>query len=161
MPRSRKASAWLLAVLGASWLAAFAQTVSTGEKLYVRTRMIGEKLKCQCGCNYSVGSCNMLNCHFKGPVDEEIRKGLLAGDSEDTIIGRLKEKYGTVILGSPPAEGFNLLGWAMPFVALAIGLLVVRWVVIRWRQPRPAPAVPGGVVAKFQDQIEKELADLE
>ncbi len=137
------------------------QTVTTGEKLYVRTRAIGDKLKCQCSCNYSVGSCNMLNCHFKTPVDEEIRAGLTTGDSEETIIGRLKQKYGTVILASPPAEGFNVLGWLMPFVALGIGLLVVRYVVVRWRRPQPAAAVPGAVMAKFRDEMEKELADLE
>ncbi len=138
-----------------------AQTVSSGEKLYVRTRAIGEKLKCQCGCYYSVGSCNMLNCHFKGPVDDEIRKGLGAGDSEETILARLKEKYGTVILGAPPAEGFNLVGWVMPFVALAIGLLIVRYFIRRWRRPRPAVAVPGAVTARFHDEMEKELADLD
>ena len=144
-------------------VAASAQTVSTGEKLYVRTRAIGEKLKCQCSgrCNYSVASCNMLNCHFKAPVDAEIRAGLEGGDSEDTIIGRLKQQYGTVILGAPPAEGFNLLGWAMPFLALAMGLLVVRALLLRWRRPRAAVAVPGAVTARFRDEMEKELADLD
>jgi cytochrome c-type biogenesis protein CcmH/NrfF len=138
-----------------------AQTVSTGEKLYVRTRMIGEKLKCQCGCNYSVGSCNMLNCHFKTPVDEQIRAGLVAGESEETIIAKLKEKYGAVILGAPPAEGFNLVGWVMPFVALLVGLIAVRYLLVRWRRPRPSAAVPGPVADRFREQIEKDLADLE
>jgi len=139
------------------------QTVSTGDKQHVRLRAIGEKLKCQCGsrCSYTVGSCNMLNCHFRTEVYDQVRQDLSAGAEEATILAKLKKKYGTIILVSPPAEGFNLLAWAMPFVALAAGLLVVRAVLIRWRRPRRALAPLGPAVDKFRDQIEKEMAELE
>ncbi|MBI3666738.1 MAG: cytochrome c-type biogenesis protein CcmH [Acidobacteria bacterium] len=142
-----------------------AQTVSTGDKMHVRLRAIGEKLKCQCGCSYTVGSCNMLNCHFKSEVDAQISADLGAGADEASILGKLKEKYGTLVLAAPPAEGFNLVGWLMPFIGLVVGLIAVRYILIRWRRPRPAlggaPAASGALVEKFRDQMEKELADLE
>lgn len=138
-----------------------AQNVTTGEKSYFRVKEIGEKLKCQCSCNYTVGSCNMISCHFKTPVDDMVRAELAAGTGEDAILAKLKAKYGTVILASPPAEGFNLVGWIMPFAALAVGLLVVRSLLLRWRRPRLAPAVSAPLVEKFRDQMEKDLADLE
>ena len=143
------------------------QTVSTGDKMHARLRAIGEKLKCQCGtrCAYTVGSCNMLNCHFREEVYGQIRQDLNAGTGEAAILGKLKEKYGTIILAAPPAEGFNLVGWIMPFLALVLGLLAIRFILIRWRRPRPAaagaPSGSGPLVDKFRDEIEKELADLE
>ena len=153
-----KASA--LAVLA---LTLSGQTVSTGDKMHARLRAIGERLKCQCttgGCAYTVGSCNMLDCHFRAEVYEQMRAHIAAGASDEAILAKLKDKYGTLILAAPPAEGFNLLGWAMPFIALVVGLIVIRYVLARWRRPQPAPA-NSPLAEKFHDQIEKELADLE
>jgi cytochrome c-type biogenesis protein CcmH/NrfF len=142
-----------------------AQTVRTGNQMEHRLRQIGEKLKCFCGeggrtCSYTVGSCNMLNCHFREEVKAQIRPLLQAGWSESAILARLQEKYGTMILGAPPAQGFNLLGYLMPSIALALGLIAIRYVIVRWRSPRPLPSA-GPPVEKYRDQIEKELADLE
>lgn len=142
-------------------LALSGQTVTTGDPTHVRLRAIGEKLKCQCSCSYTVGSCNMLNCHFREEINEQLQADMSAGISEPAMLAKLKEKYGTHILAAPPAEGFNLVGWIMPFVALVVGLIVIRFVLARWRKPRPAPALSSVAVDKFRDQMEKELADLE
>ena len=145
-----------------------AQTVSTGNQLEQQVRRVGEKLKCFCGangstCSYTVGSCNMLNCHFREEVNALIRPMVKSGTDEATILAKLKEKYGTMILGAPPAEGFNVLGWIMPFLAIGVGLLAIRFTVVRWRRPKPAAAAAplGAPMEKFRDEIEKELADLE
>jgi cytochrome c-type biogenesis protein CcmH len=159
-----------LAVLA---VALAAQTVSTGDPTHARLREIGEKLKCQCtqgGCAYTVGSCNMLHCHFREEVHDQMRADIAAGASDDTIIGKLKEKYGTLILAAPPAQGFNLMGWVMPFAALLLGLVVLRAVILRWRRPAlagggmagatsAAVVSPSPLLDKYRDQIEKELED--
>ena len=158
---SRQKAVGRLCALALLGFALLAQTVSTGDKMHVRLRAIGEKLKCQCGCSYTVGACPMLNCHFRDEVNPQVAQDLGAGLDEAAILGKLKEKYGTLVLAAPPAEGFNLVGWIMPFVALAVGLIAVRYVLVRWRRPRPAPAANNPLVDKFRDQMEKELADLE
>ena len=158
---------WLkVSVLYLAGLCLFAQTVSTGDQMHARLRGIGEKLKCFCGaggstCSYTVGSCNMLQCPFREEVNAQIRPMLEAGMKEESILGKLKERYGIQILAAPPAEGFNLVGWVMPFVALVMGLIAVRYLLVRWRRPRPAPVPASPLVERFRDQMEKELADLE
>ena len=138
-----------------------AQTVSTGDQMRSRLRRVGEQLKCQCNCNYTVGSCNMLNCHFREEVNAQIGPLLEAGTGEAAILAKLKDKYGALVLGAPPAEGFNLLGYLMPSVMLVLGLFVVRSTVLRWRRQKAPLAAVGPGVEKFRDEIEKELADLE
>lgn len=144
-----------------------AQTVTTGDPTHVRLREIGEKLKCQCegpgGCAYTVGSCNMLHCPFREEINAQVRPYLQAGLSDAVIIDKLKAKYGVMILAAPPAQGFNLLGWLMPFLALVVGLIVIRYVLVRWRRPKPAAAAAGAgpLVEKYRDEMEKELSDLE
>jgi len=161
---------FLYRVAAVGWVALTlcAQTVSTGNQLEKQVRHVGEKLKCFCGqngstCSYTVGSCNMINCHFREEVNALIRPMVQAGTDEATILAKLKEKYGTMILGAPPAEGFNILGWIMPFVAMVIGLVAIRFTVVRWRRLKPAaaPAVGTPAMEKFRDEIDKELADLE
>jgi len=141
------------------------QTVSTGDQTHARLRAVGEKLKCQCGsgCAYTVGSCNMLNCHFREEVYGQIREDLKAGVQEAAILGKLKKKYGTIILAAPPVEGFGTVGWLMPFLVLGAGLLVVRWVILRWKRARAAApaALPTPAMERFRERMEQDLADLE
>jgi cytochrome c-type biogenesis protein CcmH/NrfF len=48
------------------------------------------------------------------------------------IIDAFKVTYGERVLMAPTREGFNLVGWAMPFTALAVGGTVVAMLVRRW-----------------------------
>ena len=47
-----------------------------------------------------------------------IRERLAAGDSPEQVKAYFVEKYGLWILLAPPRQGFNLLVWVVPFVAL-------------------------------------------
>jgi hypothetical protein len=51
----------------------------------------------------------------------------------------------------------------MPFVAMALGVVAIRFFVVRWRRTRPASVAASGppIDEKLRQQIEKELADLE
>ena len=158
MKQFLKASLWTALLL----VPLTGQTVSTGNQEHLRLRAIGEKLKCQCGCPYTVGSCTMLGCHSQAEINTAILPDLRAGVPEPQILAKLVQKYGTVVLAAPPAEGFNLVGWIMPFAACVMGLLAVRYVLKRWRRPKPAvAAMPAGPLDKYREQIEKELEELE
>jgi cytochrome c-type biogenesis protein CcmH len=139
------------------------QTVKTGDPMHGRVRAIGERLKCQCGCPYTIAGCEAMSCEMRPVVNDQISKDLAAGLSEPAIFEKLKQQYGPLIINTPKPEGFNLLAYLMPFVALIIGLLVIRVVVVRWRKPAAArPAVASNApVDRFRDEIEKELGELE
>ena len=86
-------------------------------------RRVGDRLACKCGtCNNTVGNCPMLECHYSHPARQRISKMLDQGMSDDAIVAVFVKEQGLSALAAPPAEGFNLLGWLMPFIALAGGL---------------------------------------
>lgn len=92
---------------------------------------------------------------------EIVRERLAAGESPEQVVAYFVEKYGEWILLSPRRQGFNLLVWIAPFAGLAIGLVAVALVVLRWsRRSRPAPPAEP-VDPRLRERIARELADLE
>lgn len=127
-------------------------------------RRIGEKLRCMCGsCNYTVTSCNMLHCHGAEPMREKLLAMVGQGMSEDAILGAFAAEYGRIVLMQPPSDGFNLLAWVMPFVAIVAGLAAIWWFIQRFRKPPAVPVASAdpAILARYQDQIEKDLSKLD
>ena len=128
-----------------------------------RVRPIGELLKCQCGCPYTVGSCDMQNCHFAEPAREKILGLLNQGKSEQQILDAFVQEYGLKILTKPPAEGFFLWGWVTPWIGLGAGAVLFWWVVRKLRDKRPTAATVEAAATpeldRYRDQIEKETED--
>jgi len=123
-----------------------------------RVRQLGDQLACLCGCGSSVTSCNMLHCHFSDPARQKLLAMVKAGMSDQAIFAAFVKDYGPQVLLKPPAEGFNLLGWIMPFVAIAIGLAAVWWFIQRFRKPLPAGPEPDAVTLA---RVEKDLENFE
>ncbi|GMR23571.1 MAG: hypothetical protein BMS9Abin37_2013 [Acidobacteriota bacterium] len=125
-------------------------------------RAAGDALMCQCGCGATISSCSMEKCHSAEPIREEIWERLQKGDTIASIVESFKERYGLIILSAPPATGFHLTAWVVPFVVLVIGAFVTRRVLRSWtRHPETSEAA---VVTPISDatraRIEKELRDL-
>lgn len=90
-----------------------------------------------------------------------IRERLAAGDSPEQVKAYFVEKYGLWILLAPPRQGFNLLVWVVPFVALGAGLVLVLLLVRRWSR-RPAEASPSPAPdAAMRARIHREMAERE
>ena len=87
----------------------------------------------------------------------EIAKELDDGDSDDSIVSHFTAKYGIAVLSAPPAAGFNLTAWVAPFLALALGGLLVIYFVRQFRSRwRTVPSADVDV-AKYQQKVEEEL----
>jgi cytochrome c-type biogenesis protein CcmH/NrfF len=100
---------------------------------------IAEGLTCQCGCGLTVANCNHPNCSFSVPMRERIDTMLAHGKGRAEIISYFRKQYGEKILSAPTTQGFNLLAWTMPFVALLVGGGLVVLMMGRWRGGAPAP----------------------
>ncbi len=128
---------------------------------------VAQGLTCQCGCGLTVANCNHPSCEFAVPTRTQIAKMISRGMSRVQIITFFRKKYGDKILSAPPAQGFNLLAWTMPFVALVAGGALIMLLLERWR--RATPSLPSGSEAvaerlpvidpKLREKLEKEIRE--
>lgn len=136
-----------------------------------RAKEIGMHLKCQCrGCEMSAGGCAHPGGAFSGPCDtakamlKEIDQHLAKGESEQQIIDAFVAEYGSTVYIEPPKHGFGLVAWLMPVVYTLVGLVLVGFVVNRWRK-RPvsaapaAPAIPDEKLDSVRARIARETED--
>ena len=89
-----------------------------------------------------------------------IRERLAAGDSPEQVRAYFVTKYGDWILLSPRRSGFTLLVWVVPFVALAIGLVLVVVTVRRWSRA-PQPAAPSQIDPAVRERIRREMSEMD
>ena len=66
-------------------------------------------------------------------------------NNDDLILQGFVQEYGPTVIAAPTTTGFNRVAWVMPFVALALGIAFVVYVVRSWKN-RPAPALADGIV---------------
>lgn len=131
-----------------------------------RVRQLGEMLHCMCGCNSSVTSCNMINCHFADPVRQRLLTLVEQGASDKDIFAEMESVYGKAILRQPPARGFYLMSWVMPYAGLAAGLALILLLIRFYFRRRPAAQAAGAAaeppeLARYKERIEKDLAGLD
>ncbi|HLH32246.1 MAG TPA: cytochrome c-type biogenesis protein CcmH, partial [Terriglobia bacterium] len=102
-------------------------------------------------------NCNHIGCPSREAMLKDIGKRIDQGDANDGVVEYFIDKYGTSVLSSPPASGFNLTAWVMPFAALGIGLIVAVLFLRRFKNSRATePAVPMDL-SQYQQKVEDEL----
>ena len=81
------------------------------------------------------------------------------------IIAFYRHKYGEKVLSAPTAEGFNLLAWTMPFIALVVGGGLIVLAFGRWHTVPPllpAGGNPAGMPSfdpELRRRLEREIEE--
>jgi len=128
-----------------------------------------KKLKCTCGCNLDIYVCRTTDftCQYSPALHTEVLDLRSAGKTPDEVVAAFVAKYGEQILMAPPPEGFNLAGYLVPGVGVAIvGTLIGLVLLRRARLAAPAPAIPSGPAvtaasAADREKLRRALADVQ
>jgi cytochrome c-type biogenesis protein CcmH/NrfF len=82
--------------------------------------------RCDCGCGLDVHSCQFqMQCGTSPVWSQRIRRQLEQGETPEAIKASFVADFGPTVLMAPPPEGFNLVGYLLPAVAiLGAGVLV-------------------------------------
>ena len=93
-----------------------------GEKLLV----LESALKCNCSCRLDLHSCQfVMQCAVSPVWSRRIRDALERAETVEAIEASFVAEFGTAVLLAPPPEGFNLVAYFLPAVAiLTAGMLV-------------------------------------
>lgn len=130
-------------------------------------RIAEESLVCLCGCGSTIKTCPHTNCGFAIPARKTIESLAKQGKSPKEIIDIFVAKYGNDILVSPPKSGFNLVAYILPFVAVIIAVAAVFAIMKKWTskglqdEEATLSRRHDEKLAQIDDQIEKELEDLD
>jgi cytochrome c-type biogenesis protein CcmH/NrfF len=128
-------------------------------------RRVGDKLACKCGvCNNTVATCQMLECHYSLPARQKIAALQKQGQSDETIIAGFVKENGIAALSSPPAEGFNLLGYLMPIFGVLVGLGAIFFFLKNSRRkaaPADVPQLDTEMLTRYRERIDKDMAKLD
>lgn len=135
---------------------------SPTQYLTADVRRAGDKLACLCGaCKNTVGTCQMLGCHYAAPAREKIAEMQKAGMNDEAVAAFFVKREGLKAWAVPPAEGFNLMSWVMPPLALVLGLIGIAWWIQRSRRPVLVNELPDGSVDRVRAELDKEMAKFE
>ncbi len=116
-------------------------------------REVAAQLRCVVCQNLSVAdSPSEMANQMRGVI----RERLAAGDTPEQVVQYFVDKYGEWILLSPRGQGFNLLVWAAPVVAVLAGLAAVAVLLWRWTHPRPLPRL-GAIDPALRERVRREL----
>ena len=156
--RSRKPPLWLMCalLLAVGWSLALAQPPPhlTAEQEAVARRLDQTFIAPCCFAN--------TLAEHRSPVAEELRqelRSMLAGGATETqVVDAFVAEYGERILAAPRPQGFNLLAYVLPAVAVGVGLLVIAFVLRRRGPQTPSVAPPPEIADQVKARFEAELA---
>ncbi len=127
-------------------------------------KRVGMKLACLCGsCRNTVGDCAMIACGYSFPARQKIKRLQSMGMSDQKVVAKFIEDEGLKALAEPQTSGFGLLGWLMPGLAVALGLIAIGVYWKRFRNPEVAasPRVDATTVEQYESRAAEELEKLE
>jgi cytochrome c-type biogenesis protein CcmH len=149
MPLNRRAVVLVFALLVASVHAEAARQVTPQQ-----VHDVAEQLRCVVCQNLSVAD---SPSEMAAQMRAIVRERLEAGESPEQVRQYFVERYGEWILLAPRREGFNLLVWWLPFVAVAVGLVSVGLLLRRWTRRRATAAPLPPVDTAMSERIRREL----
>lgn len=129
---------------------------ATGAVTEEAVAAVASKLRCVVCQNLSVAD---SPSEMARQMRDLIREQLASGRTPPEVISYFVARYGEWVLLSPPAHGFNLFLWAIPFAGLLGGLGVVLVAAWRWsrrRRPELPPQVLVGPVDRERIRAELE-----
>jgi cytochrome c-type biogenesis protein CcmH len=131
--QARLASAFVLVFTAYAHTAAATQRPDSAA-LERRTSEVASELRCPVCQGLSIqDSPSELAVQMRSVVRDQ----LAAGKSPDEVKQYFVEKYGEWILLEPKAEGFNVLVYVLPILAVVGGIAVITVAVRRWSRPAP------------------------
>lgn len=169
MKQERIASRGLFASVAALVLVALYLAVATSSSaqapdaaLEDEMYRIADQLNCPICQGQRLSECPIQVCE---EMREEIILRLQQGQEEKEIIQAFVDRYGIQVLNQPPIEGFNVLAWTIPFVGLAVLVLIGAWALRQWSRRRVVPVAAestesllSGLPEEYVRRLEEEVA---
>ena len=131
---------------------------------------IERQLRCTCGCNLDVYTCRTTDftCGTSPAMHREVVELVERGSTAQEVIDAFVADYGEMVLMAPKKEGFNIVGYVLPGIAITGVGAAMLWVLSRRGKTTAVAAdvdfdLGPNLELSVEDaaRLESELADLE
>jgi cytochrome c-type biogenesis protein CcmH len=119
-----------------------------GGELLVRAREVASLLRCPVCQGLSVADSPVPAAQA---MQRKVQALLAAGYSEEQVLAFFETSYGEFIRLSPKPEGFNLVVWVLPVLAILVGVGLVA------RRVRSAPAAAEDDLEAYRQRVRQEV----
>jgi cytochrome c-type biogenesis protein CcmH len=140
-----------------------------------RYKALEQKMQCTCGCTLDIYTCRTTDftCEYSPRLHREVLALGAEGKTDAQIMDAFVAKYGEKILMAPKAQGFNLAGYVVPGLVIALIGALLTWVIMRRvRRSQPAlagaaagaptaPAPAAGLSEADADRLRRALEEIE
>ncbi|HTP09115.1 MAG TPA: cytochrome c-type biogenesis protein [Anaerolineae bacterium] len=119
---------------------------------------IAKQMYCPVCENEPLDACRTAACQqWRAQIGQMLSEGQTEQQIKDYFVAR----YGARVLAQPPAEGTSLWLYVLPIVGLIVGVIIVVWLLRRFRA-RGAEAPVSATPAKssgdeYVDRVERDL----
>ncbi len=131
-----------------------------GPNLDDEVNQIAKTLYCPVCPNTPLDVCSTQACaQWRDLIKQKLQQGQSAQQIRDYFV----QQYGQVVLGAPPAQGFNWLAYILPAVGLVLGAAIAWLTVKKWLVQRASDQVspePSAIPKEYAERIEKDLKEL-
>lgn len=109
------------------------RAVATASDNDPEVKEVEHRLKCTCGCNLDIYTCRTTDftCTYSPELHKEVLTLRAAGKSPDEVVAAFVSKYGEQVLMAPIPRGFNLAGYLVPGVAIALAGGTLAFLLLR------------------------------
>ena len=122
-----------------------------------RAAAIEARLKCPVCRSQSI---RQSRSFMAEDMKRRVRELVAEGRSDEEIRDYFVARYGEWILLTPPKSGFSLTAWALPLSAVALGVVLVTWVV-RKRRGEAVEFEAEPLPERYVRQLDRELEETE
>lgn len=110
-----------LLLLAAIAILALPRPAYADDPLAAKELQVEQRLGCPICTNLPLNVCdNQLCQEMRGVIHQKLNEG----ETPDQVVAYFVSRYGDAVLLSPPQRGFSLAAWYLPFLALALGMVV-------------------------------------
>jgi cytochrome c-type biogenesis protein CcmH len=112
----------LLLMSGSAWAVSDPAEMLPNHAQELRAEAIGQQLRCLVCQNESIED---SDADLARDLRRIVRQRVVAGDSDEQVIGWLVARYGDFVRQRPPFRPLTYALWGSPLIALAVGFAVV------------------------------------
>lgn len=115
------------------------------------------RIRCQCGCTLDVFTCRTtdFSCQVSPAMHRDIMSLVQGGYTAEEILNAFVDVYGDQAMMAPPREGFNVVGYVLPGIAIAVGAIVLAVVIRRWKREPAIAAASAPAVGATPEELRR------